>query len=127
MINCGHGKGCCVDPSGVWDYKDMIGAKVVVKSMPVGNFFKMTSCSKTHTIKDIYFRVTLDGKTITLVELEGADLEGIYFNWKDLIIIDITEKNAKNTIKYPVVGDKHISCGTAIANKKEEGSSDEEN
>lgn len=107
MLNC---KCKCVkDPSGVWDYQDLIGAKVTVKSMPVGNFFKMSSTSKNYIIKDIYFRCSLDGKVITLIELEGDEFEGIYFNWKDLIVIDIPD-HPKKTICNEV----DSSCKTIV-------------
>ena len=36
MSNCGCKRD--LDPAGIWDYKNMIGAKVKVKSMPVSNF-----------------------------------------------------------------------------------------
>lgn len=104
MLNCKNK--CVKDPSGIWDYEDMIGAKVTVKSMPVGNFFKMSSVSKVYTIKKIYFRVSLDGKVITNIELEGDEFEGVYFNWKDLIVQDI------NRITKPICDRVNSSCGT---------------
>ena len=104
MIDC---KDKCVkDPSGLWEFENMIGAKVTIKSMPIGNFFKMTSTSKVYTIKNIYFRVSLDGKVITNIELDGEEYEGIYFNWKDLIIQDV------NKITKPIVDRVNSSCGT---------------
>ena len=61
-----------VGPSGIWEYEQLIGAKVKVSSLPVSNFFGCFSGGGSNdllTIKDIYFRISLDGKTITVIEL----------------------------------------------------------
>lgn len=109
MSNCG-----CLrfaDPSGIWDYGQLMGAKVMIKSVSfntasyknikfdskttrtynsTSSIFKV-SMDKTFTIKDIYFKCSLDGKVITLIELE--DCPGCVFTWKDLELIDIPYKS----------------------------------
>lgn len=109
MSNCG-----CLrfaDPSGIWDYGQLVGAKVMIKSVSfntasyknikfdtkttrtynsTSSIFKV-SMDKTFTIKDIYFKCSLDGKVITLIELE--DCPGCVFTWKDLELIDIPYKS----------------------------------
>ena len=82
-----------MDPAGIWDYQNMIGAQVKVKSMPVSNFSSGIMASDTYTIGDIYFRVSLDGKTITVIRLK--ELPDLFFTWKDLEIIrTLTYSNA---------------------------------
>ena len=74
-----------MDPAGVWDYQNMIGAQVKVKSMPVSNFSSGIMASNIYTIEDIYFRVSLDGKTITIIRLR--ELPDLFFTWKDLEVL----------------------------------------
>ena len=72
-----------VGPSGIWEYEQLIGAKVKVSSLPVSNFFGCFSGGGSNdllTIKDIYFRISLDGKTITVIEL--TEYPGKIFTWK---------------------------------------------
>jgi len=91
MSNCGCKRD--MDPAGIWDYQNMIGAQVKVKSMPVSNFSSGIMASDTYTIGDIYFRVSLDGKTITVIRLK--ELPDLFFTWKDLEIIrTLTYSNA---------------------------------
>lgn len=103
MTNCGCSR--VVNPSGIWEYYQLIGAKVYIKSMPVSNFFNLQNSTKG-TIKDILFRITLDGKTITVVELE--EYPGKVFTWKDLMIYELV--NAV-TVKALCGG---FLCGTTI-------------
>lgn len=77
------------DPSGIWEYKNMIGAKVRISSMPVSNlnFSFAFNCSAIYTVDDVYFRVTTDGKTITIIRLK--EIPDYIFTWKDLEVINI--------------------------------------
>lgn len=91
MSNCGCKRD--MDPAGIWDYQNMIGAQVKVKSMPVSNFSSGIMASDSYTISDIYFRVSLDGKTITVIRLK--ELPDLFFTWKDLEVIrTLTYSNA---------------------------------
>ena len=78
------------DPSGSWEYSQLLGAKVRVKSMPVSNFFCNMSFDIL-TIDNIYFRISLDGKAITVIEL--AEMPGKVFTWRDLEIIELNRRN----------------------------------
>lgn len=90
-------------PSGVWEYDQLLGAKVRLKSMPISNFFSCQGgVSEVFTIKDITFRISLDGKTITIIEL--SEMPGKVFTWKDLEVIDIAV-----TAKFKAL------CGTFCA------------
>ena len=75
------------DPSGSWDYEQLIGAKVQVKSLQVSNFFNCFNSSDICTIKNIYFRISLDGKAITVIELD--QYPGKVFLWRDLQILEL--------------------------------------
>lgn len=83
MSNCGCKRD--MDPAGIWDYQNMIGAQAKVKSMPVSNFSSGIMASDTYTIEDIYFRISLDGKVITIIRLK--ELPDHFFTWKDLEVI----------------------------------------
>lgn len=85
MSNCGCKRD--IDPAGVWDYESMIGAKVRVRSMPLSNFSKLDYFGEC-TISDIYFRVSVDGKAITIIRL--AEVPDMFFTWKDLEILKTT-------------------------------------
>lgn len=96
-----------VGPCGNWNYYQLIGAKVRISSLPISNFFKCFSSNTDYfTIKDIYFRISLDGKTITIIELE--EYPDKFFTWKDLEIIEINT----STISKPICGT--FCCGQAI-------------
>lgn len=97
-------------PNGTWDYDCMIGAKVRVNSTPITNFFGTFCNSDEYTIKDIYFQVSLPGKCITIIELEG--LEGKFFTWKDLQIIEVNEPKQK----YNAVCGEFL-CGESICGR----------
>lgn len=77
-----------LDPSGIWKYEQLLGAKVKIKSLAVSNLFYTFNTSDNCTIKDIHFRVSIDGKTITIVELD--QYPGKVFTWRDLEIQEIT-------------------------------------
>ncbi len=78
------------DPAGIWDYRNLIGANVRVSSMPFSNLNNIFAFDSTaiHTIEDIYFRVTTDGKTITVIRLK--DLPDCIFTWKDLEVLNLS-------------------------------------
>ena len=102
--NCGCSR--IKNPSGVWEYSQMIGAKVYIKSMPVSNFFNCQNAGNLFTIKNIYFRITTDGKAITVVEL--SEIPGKVFTLKDIMISELV-----NPIKVrPICG--AFIVGTAI-------------
>lgn len=77
------------DPSGIWDPTQLIGAHVAVKSMPVSNNFdagfkrNLTDC----IVKKVYYRISTDGKAITVVEL--AEIPEYFFTLKDLEFLNI--------------------------------------
>ena len=93
MINCDCKR--IKNPSGIWEYTDLIGSKVYIKSMPVSGFFDIQS-GVVCTISDIYFRVSIDGKVITLVALK--ELPGKVFTWKDLMIDTIVVTNKDDAV-----------------------------
>lgn len=80
------------NPSGTWNLEQLLGAKVCIKSTSVNNFM---SCfgfdsSQLVTIKDIYFRISMDGKAFTVIEIE--ELPSKVFLWKDLEIVELRNK-----------------------------------
>lgn len=83
---------CKYDPAGTWNYEDLIGAGVKVKSMPVSNFCAIDA-DEIFTIEDIYFRASLDGKIITVVKLE--ELPNLFFTLRDLELVGIERKTNK--------------------------------
>ena len=87
--NCSSKRIIC--PDGVWDASDLIGAHVKVMSMPVSNFFLFQDADKVCTIKEIYFRVSLDGKAITVIVLN--EYPDLIFTWKDLMIIGLEKED----------------------------------
>lgn len=100
-----------IGPSGNWDYYQVIGAKVRIQSLPVSNFFGcMNSTTDFYTISDIYFRISLDGKTITVIELE--EYPGRFFTWKDLEVVEINT----STLFKPICGT--FNCGQALCGYK---------
>lgn len=107
MSNCGCKRD--IDPAGIWDYKNLIGAKVRVKSMPMSNFHigVFGDC----TIEDIYFRVSVDGKTITVIRLK--EYPDLFFTWKDLEVL--------KTVNYPESICGSFKAGSGIVNNDEEG------
>lgn len=82
--NCSHSKN--VQPDGIWDLSNMIGAKVKIASISGYFNYNVQDFSKTYTVVDIKFRVSLDGKAITLVYLDG--ITGT-FTLKDLEFITV--------------------------------------
>lgn len=80
------------NPSGTWNLEQLLGAKIHVKSTSVGNFMSCFNfdSSKLVTIKNIYFRVSMDGKAFTVVEVE--EFPEKVFLWKDIEIVELTNK-----------------------------------
>lgn len=85
MSNCSCKRYTC--PDGIWDRSDLIGAHVRIQSMPASNFSVFQDADKLCTISEIYFRVTLDGKTTTIIKLE--EYPNLKFTWKDLEIVEL--------------------------------------
>lgn len=85
--NCSCKRG--IPPHGLWSIDNLIGAKVVIISTSIGNFLMGFDANEERTIKDVQFRISIDGKAITLVTLEG--LEGKTFTLKDLEFIEMTD------------------------------------
>ena len=106
MSNCGCKRD--IDPAGIWDYENLIGAKVRVKSMPMSNFHNgvFGDC----TISDIYFRISVDGKAITIIRLK--EYPDLFFTWKDLEVL--------KTVEYsdPVCG--NFKAGSAMTRNEGE-------
>lgn len=80
------------NPSGSWTFEQLIDAKVRVKSSSVGNFM---SCfgfdsSKLVTIGNIYFRISMDGKAFTVIEIK--ELPDKVFLWKDIEVVELSNK-----------------------------------
>lgn len=77
------------DPAGIWNYSDLIGATVRISSISVANQNNMFGVDSSwhHTIEDIYFRVTTDGKTITIIRLK--DMPDCIFTWKDIEVLNL--------------------------------------
>jgi hypothetical protein len=113
MSNCGCKRD--MDPAGIWDFQNMIGAQVKVKSMPISNFSSGIMASDTYTIGDIYFRVSLDGKTITIIRLR--ELPDLFFTWKDLEVI--------KTMSYGLAITGNFKVGMTIAGYGEMSEEDE--
>ncbi len=104
-----------MDPAAIWDFQNMIGAQVKVKSMPISNFSSGIMASDTYTIGDIYFRVSLDGKTITIIRLR--ELPDLFFTWKDLEVI--------KTMSYGLAITGNFKVGMTIAGYGEMSEEDE--
>lgn len=90
MSNCGCKRD--IDPAGTWDYQQMIGAKVKVKSMPMSNFH--VGVFGEFTVEDIYFRISLDGKAITIIRLK--ELPDLFFTWKDLEVLNLVSSDEES-------------------------------
>ena len=76
--------------TGLVDYNNLVGAKVIVNSSIMNNgFFKETG-KNLKTIKDIIFRISLDGKTFSRVILE--EYPELVFTLKDLTICQLSKE-----------------------------------
>ena len=83
-----------VGPYGSWKLEELIGAHVRISSMPISNFAKGFDCYQICTIKEILFRISNDGKTITVIILN--EFPDYFFTWKDLEVIGIVVKPKEN-------------------------------
>lgn len=77
-------------PSGEVDINKVIGATVRLVSACQSQGWIENVDQKTYTIKDILFRVSIDGKTFTIIKLEG--LENKTFTWKDIEFISLNNE-----------------------------------
>jgi len=77
------------DPAGVWSVEDLIGSRVYIVSTSIANFLGGFDCQEDHIIEEVKFRVSVDGKAITIIKLKDVDAT---FTLKDLEFIDILEK-----------------------------------
>lgn len=84
------------NPSGSWNYEQLIGAKVKVVSTSVNNMFRCFDSSNTLTIKEILFRISTDGKVIPVVIL--SEIPDKAFIWKDLVVLEV-----RNEFKYDAI------------------------
>lgn len=87
------------DTAGTWDYDRIVGAKVKVKSIPIVDFNFDVNTSDVYTVKDVIFKISIDGKVITLVRLVEAP--GNVFPWKDLMVVEINDHKCSS----PIVGE----------------------
>jgi hypothetical protein len=83
-----------VGPYGSWTREELLGAHVKISSMPVSNFVKGFDCNQICTIKDISFRVSNEGKTITIIVLD--QFPEYTFGWKDIEVVGIVVKPINN-------------------------------
>lgn len=75
------------------DIENIIGAKVYVKSVSGQNGWRWTEREKSlFTISGISFRVSIDGKCFTLVELE--EFKDRMFTLKDLEFVELYEQDS---------------------------------
>lgn len=81
MSNCSCKR--IYNPSGIWKIEDLIGSRVKIHSLPISNFVAL-DCNEIFTIDRVEFRISMDGKAITIIFLKG--LPDIEFTFKDLII-----------------------------------------
>lgn len=81
-----------IGPSGIWSAAELVGAVVQIGSMPVSNLAAIDVGSK-FIVDSIDFRISLDGKAITVVKLKGLD--DYIFTLKDLIFVGIYQSNEK--------------------------------
>lgn len=93
------------NPSGSWNYEHIIGAKVRVKSIGVSNLFSSLDNCSLCTVKDVIFRISVDGKVIPIVELN--EFPDKVFIWRDLEVVELC-----NTSDYDALCGM-FSCGEA--------------
>jgi hypothetical protein len=79
-----------VGPYGSWSREELIGAHVRISSMPVSNFAGGFDCHQTFTIKDIIFRISTEGKTITVIILD--QYPDYSFTWKDSADLKVSHR-----------------------------------
>lgn len=74
-------------PSGLWDYQNLIGASVRIKSLPIKSGIFNFDSDSTYQIEDIRFRVSRTGRSYASIKLGGIDSRE--FVWKDLEVIGL--------------------------------------
>lgn len=95
------------NPSGNWNYGHMLGAKVRVRSIGINNLFNCPDSNSLSTVKDIIFRISIDGKVIPLVEL--YEYPDKVFIWRDLEVVELCNNYKDNDALCGV-----FNCGKAI-------------
>ena len=84
---------CWSSIEGTWSYKELIGSKFRLKSIPISiNGVLQKKCNLKYsqmsmTLKEVYFRVSTDGKVYTLFRME--EVCGKLFLPRDLELIEI--------------------------------------
>lgn len=82
-------------PSGEVSYQELIGAKVkVISGCSVQSDLRGIR-EPSFTIEDIKYRVTVDGKTMTLIKIK--ELPKNTFTLKDIEIISINSDNGESS------------------------------
>lgn len=93
---------CWSNIEGTWSYKDLIGSKFKIKSVRLSHFGELNKSGafkysgEVLTLKAIYFRVSTDGKTLTLFRME--EVCGKLFLPKDLELVEISPISHESTI-----------------------------
>ena len=82
-----------IGPSGLWKLENLIGAHVRVSSMPVSNFAALDT-DQIFEVEKVEFRISLDGKAITVVILKG--LPDMIFTLKDIMFVCLNVKEEEN-------------------------------
>lgn len=73
-------------PSGIWDYANLLGASVKIKSLPV-KFGFAYAADELYEIEDIGFRISRTGQLYTGIRLKGV--KNREFVWKDLEVVGL--------------------------------------
>ena len=73
-------------PIGTWEYKQLIGATVKIRHLPIKNGLFAFDNETEYKIEDIKFKMTSTGLSVGQVFLEGVSNP---FEWKDLEIIGL--------------------------------------
>lgn len=102
---------CWSSIDGIWSYKDLIGSKFRLKSISIsyaGTINKNSPFRYSNmelTLKEVYFRVSTDGKVLILFRME--EVVGKLFIPSDLELLEIVK-----------AGDDPKVCGRFIAETK---------
>lgn len=77
------------ETSGVITLQQMIGAKCYIRSVSAMNGWRWdeNAIGKEYTVKEIGFRISIDGKCFTIVVLDGIDDR--IFTLKDLEFVEL--------------------------------------
>jgi len=77
--------------SGVITLQQMIGAKCYIRSVSSLNGWRWDkdAISKEYTVKEVGFRISVDGKCFTIVVLDGIDDR--IFTLKDLEFVELAD------------------------------------